>query len=488
VKTRREILGAAVMLPAVTGLAAAQEEGTAPQPGWLKEIAAQLQAELKLPAVWVAANTDGRVEAAVVGVRKFGDPTAAKVDDRLTIASISKPMAGLWIATLVDQGKLTYAAKVLDLLPELSSICLPEHRDLTLGPLLTHTGGVPRDARNIPGGLRLDQFPAERLRQAREVLSTPAPAGSKGKEVYSNNGVTLAVTMAERAAGEPYETAAGRLYRERLGLSSWGVWTMDLPEDLSLPWPHSMKDGVPAPQSPRSVQFQFVRPSGGAHCTIADLVRFGNIAGNAAPLSRGLLKPETWAAITAVVPNTGTVLSSFHANGVRTTLGHSGSLGTTSSNLIVIPEWRYSFAVHTNASADSSRGTDLIQDVLRKRRAQRQVPPACGIALTSVATVDESWRNEVVPKATDPKVRIRVNFRIEAADRTGDLQTLVKLGDVERRDDRLRGLAAGNHTLHFEFDTPKVRTAPVVVTVDSLRTAGNRVPRAAQYRTVLTLE
>ena len=59
-------------------------------------------------------------------------------------------MAGFWIATLVDRGKLTYETKVLEALPELEPSCLPEHSDITLGQLLTHTAGVIRDVRSFP--------------------------------------------------------------------------------------------------------------------------------------------------------------------------------------------------------------------------------------------------------------------------------------------------------------------------------------------------
>ena len=188
-------------------------------------------------------------------------------------------MAGLWIATLVDYGKLTYRRNttVVEALPELKEVCLPEHLGVTLGQLLTHTAGVIRDVGYIPNNLALEAYPAERVRQARVVVSSPSPAGSKGKEEYSNNGVTLAVSMAERTAGESYETASTRLFRDKLGLKSWGVWPMNLQDNDLLPWPHLIKNNTPLPQHPSSVQFQFVRPSGSAHCTITDLVRFGLI-------------------------------------------------------------------------------------------------------------------------------------------------------------------------------------------------------------------
>lgn len=94
----------------------------------------------------------------------------------------------------------------------------------------------------------------------------------------------------------------------------------------------------------------------------------------------------------------------------------------------------------------------------------------------------------VFPARTDNKIRIRVRFRVEAQEQTGDLQTLVKLGDIEQRIDRYQGLKAGNHTLRFSFDTPKTGIMPVVVTLDSLGTAGNVSPQTAHLETVLRLQ
>ena len=50
------------------------------------------------------------------------------------------------------------------------------------------------------------------------------------------------------------------------------------------------------------------------------------------------------------------------------------------------------------------------------------------------------------------------------------------------------GLALGNHTLHFEFDTPKTKATSAVIKVDALGTAGNQTPKAAIFKSELTLQ
>lgn len=493
--TRRDFLTTALLLPALPGFlqqpARSQEPG-APAADWLKDLAQQLREANNLPAVWLAFNVEDRVEAAVTGVRRWGDSAPATLEDALTVASVSKPMVGLWIATLVDQGLLDYSTKALDVLPELRDACLPEHRDITLGQLLTHTAAVVRDARNFPNNLPLEAYPAERIREAKDILSRPSPPESIGRELYSNNGVTLAATMAERVAGEPYETSAGRFFRERLRLPSWGVWPMNLPADLSLPWPHAMVNGQPAPYPPSSVQFHFDRPSGSAHCTITDLAKFGLLSTNATFGADGLLKPTLWDELLDKGQfGARTTLQSYTTWGWDLKVyDHNGSLGTTCTGLRVLPDWRTAIAIHSNASGNEfiRQALDLCLDLVRKRRAQAHPPSPCQMRLTGVATVDESWQNRVTPTLTDPFIRIRVNFHIDGNGPTGDLQTTVNLGTVERRDNRFLGLQPGNHVLHFQFDNPKVNEVPAIIKLDALGTGGNTTPNEATYASTLKIQ
>ena len=491
--TRRVLLQSALLLPLVsprlTAMARAQDASSQGE-NWLETIARQLRAEFKLPAVWLAVAIDDNVNAVAVGVRKVGDSTSATTDDLLTVASISKPMVGLWIATLVEKGKLNYTSKALAILPELAESCLPQHRDITLEQLLTHTAGLARDVPNLPLNLTLDQYPAERLRQAKVLLSTPSPEKSVGREFYSNNGLALATAMAERVAGEAYEVAAGRFYREQLGLKSWGVWPFDAPNDLSQPWPHAMKDGVATARPPRSVAFQFTRPGGSAHCTIADTARFGLIATNAQPNTNQILKISSWDTLMARVSGSRNTRGSFFLSSDKASYDHSGSLFTTRSNLQVIPDWRVSVAVHTNAECDefAGRATEMVLDAIRLSYAQTDPPPRCRITLTDINTVDENWQNIIVPKRSDDKLRVRVNLRVEARGRCGDLKTTLQVGAVTRTDNRFNGLKSGDHYINFEFDTPTQKASPTIITIDALGTAGNDTPQAARFESVLTLE
>ncbi|RYG57598.1 class A beta-lactamase-related serine hydrolase, partial [bacterium] len=188
---RRSLLKASLLIPALPKILESQvwaQPTVAANSQWLQAIAKQIQQEFNLPGFWVAVNVDGRIDAAVVGVRKLGDPTPAEIDEPFDVASVSKPMVAFWIASLVDEGKLSYDSKVLDILPELAEGCLPEHRQITLGQLLSHRAEVVMNSRNDRQGLKVAEYPAERIRQAKDILSQPSPPESIGKDFYSNNG------------------------------------------------------------------------------------------------------------------------------------------------------------------------------------------------------------------------------------------------------------------------------------------------------------
>ena len=75
-QSRRDMLMYGGLMPFAAGLfplaTYSEQAGTGTGPTWLKDIATQLQREFNLPAVWVATEINGVVEAAVVGVKKTG--------------------------------------------------------------------------------------------------------------------------------------------------------------------------------------------------------------------------------------------------------------------------------------------------------------------------------------------------------------------------------------------------------------------------------
>ncbi|RYG58708.1 hypothetical protein EON80_26660 [bacterium] len=143
-----------------------------------------------------------------------------------------------------------------------------------------------------------------------------------------------------------------------------------------------------------------------------------------------------------------------------------------------------------NASGDDilPRVQQIIFDALRLRRASAIPPPPSRIKITKMTTVDATWEKEIVPKATDDLIRVRIFFDVECNGQSGDLQSIAKLGDVVRVDDRLNGLKTGSFAIRFAFEVPKEKEVPFEITIDTLGTGKNTTPQTAHIKTTLKIQ
>jgi CubicO group peptidase (beta-lactamase class C family) len=126
------------------------------------------------------------------------------VDQRVRIASSSKPVAAAAILTLVDDGILALNDPVSKFLPEFEKTKVAS---ATLGQLLSHTSGMPR---SYPGG----RPQAGSLADFSRRIASRGSLGAPGSFQYSGVSIDIACRMAEAASGVPFEA----LIQQRL----WG--------------------------------------------------------------------------------------------------------------------------------------------------------------------------------------------------------------------------------------------------------------------------
>jgi N-acyl-D-amino-acid deacylase len=209
--------------PSVTP-AAPQEipiTGTAvPGMGSYDQIIPDLMRKYSIPGGAVAVLRDGKLLYA----RGFGhadveNKTPVQPDALFRIASVSKPITGVAIMKLVEDGQLQLEDRVAplidDLTPAPGATVDPRWEQITIRQLLNHTGGWDRDKPN--GGFD----PMFRPAIAAAAVGAPAPASAetiirymKGmpldfdpgtRFVYSNFGYAILGRVIERLSGMPYE-------------------------------------------------------------------------------------------------------------------------------------------------------------------------------------------------------------------------------------------------------------------------------------------
>jgi CubicO group peptidase (beta-lactamase class C family) len=179
-----------------------------------------LMRKYAIPGGAVAVLRDGKlIYARGFGYADVENRTPVQPDALFRIASVSKPITGVAIMKLVEEGKLKLddrvAPFIAHLTPAQGATVDPRWEQITIRHLLNHTGGWDRDKPN--GGFD----PMFRPAIAAAAVNAPAPASAekiirymKGmpldftpgeKHVYSNFGYAILGRVIERLSGMPYE-------------------------------------------------------------------------------------------------------------------------------------------------------------------------------------------------------------------------------------------------------------------------------------------
>jgi D-alanyl-D-alanine carboxypeptidase len=221
------------------------------------EIARDLVARRDLPAAMSVCATTERINFGVAGKRRSDAAPLAQPRDLFPVGSLTKSMTATLAAMLVDEGRLRWDSRVLEVLPEAATGARAEYAAVTLLDLLAHRGGIvtPGSLAALPplsGDLR-----AQRAQLAAWALAQP-PASRPIEQVeYSNAGYVLAAAVIERAANEGWESLIQRrlfaplAIRARIGMpgsggadATWGHaraengrWVALPPDDLAAELP-----------------------------------------------------------------------------------------------------------------------------------------------------------------------------------------------------------------------------------------------------------
>ncbi|WP_199200520.1 serine hydrolase domain-containing protein [Alkalicaulis satelles] len=233
------------------------------------------------PAALVAVISDEGYEIAVAGVRAHGSEAPVTQDDLWHLGSVTKPVTATLAARLVEQGVISWDARVGDVLAGLDLDIHPDLARADLTALLSHRSGMRANA-GLLTSVRLAgadgdrDAAADRRVYAREVLRRPG--GAPGEFVYSNAGYVVAALMMETAAGEAYEALMAREVFDPLGLGSAGWGPPGQPGRMDQPRGHgpglfgmgvrSHEPGADADNPPA------LNPAGRIHMNARDILTF----------------------------------------------------------------------------------------------------------------------------------------------------------------------------------------------------------------------
>lgn len=272
--------------------------------------AAQERADVgQIDALFSALQSDNAPGAAVL-VLQDGQPlfergygvanlkTLRRIDARTNfrLASVTKQFTAMAVMLLVHDGKLSYDARLTDVLPD-----FPEYGNaITVRHLLNHTSGLP-DYEDLMPKVDRSTSHGEVVRQIQddEVLellerqrTTKFPPGSSWD--YSNSGYVVLGVLVGRVSGRPF----GDFLRERifspLGMNHSIAYQKGRNEVPDRAFGHSLRSNAwrQTDQSPTSATLG----DGGVYSSLADMERWDRALREHALLGEG----EMRAAITPV--------------------------------------------------------------------------------------------------------------------------------------------------------------------------------------------
>jgi D-alanyl-D-alanine carboxypeptidase len=285
-------------------------------------------------------SVSGARETAAAGVADVDSGRALTTADRLTVASLTKPMVATATVRLWHERDIPLDAPLVDLLPDLAPDWRASRR-ISLRHLLSHTAGLRADI--PPAELEVYGNAPDALAQgARRTIQHGQiyRAGSAWR--YCNAGYALAGYALGALEGTDFEDALRFGLFARAGMADSGFDPGGFGPGGSDPGGAvGHRDG----KAVRDTYFRARRPAGGLLSTVDDVLSVAEFAMDDA------------ASFSATgVGMASSLMGSRYALGWNLSLGdrvrwHVGDWGGCHSMLIVVPERRLALTVLTNDDA-----------------------------------------------------------------------------------------------------------------------------------------
>ncbi len=311
-----------------------------------------------VPGAAIGVEYEGTEATAGYGVTSIEQPLEVDGETLFQIGSITKTVTGTLAMHLMERGELDLDVPVRRYLPELRLADEDVAARLTMRHLLTHTGGWFGDYFADPG--RGDDA-LERILPELAELPQLAPLGEIWS--YCNSGFCIAGRVLEVLTGKPYESAAGEVVLEPLGMTS----SFFLPEDVMT---HRFAVGHRVEEERTVVARPWPLPrassaAGGIVSNVRDLLRYArfHLGRERGPVSAESIARMREPSIETGEPGRNMALTWFvrDLDGVRLA-EHGGGTNGQLSLLSLAPEAGFALAILTN---HSPAGGELIREVSR---------------------------------------------------------------------------------------------------------------------------
>lgn len=322
--------------------------------------------EFDVPGMSVAIVKDGKlVLAKGYGVRKLGDPTPVDANTLFGIGSNTKAFTTAALATLVDQGKLSWDDHVYERLPGFQMYDPYVAHEMTIRDLITHRSGM-----GLGEGDLLFWPPTTYTRdEILYKLRFMKPASSfRSKFAYDNLLYMAAGQIIPAVTGVSWDDYVRTRIFSPLGMNTSNLSTRAYKPGDNVAYPHSLVDG-----KLHVVPFETldnVGPAGSINSSAAEMARWvtlqlnrGKFSDRDARLfsekqSREMWSGQTLLPINDPPPPLAALKPNFAAYALgwgirdyrgRKLVGHTGGVLGFVSRVMLVPEENLGVVLLTNA-------------------------------------------------------------------------------------------------------------------------------------------
>jgi CubicO group peptidase (beta-lactamase class C family) len=239
----------------------------------LDDVAERTLKVFHVPGLAIGIIEDGHVLVSKgFGVRRIGE--SAPVTDRtlFQIASNSKAFTSAALAILVDEKKISWDERVIDVLPAFQMSDPYVSREMRIRDLLCHRSGLALGAGDLmlfpDATLSMSQF-MEHLRYV------PLAASFRSRYAYDNVLYAVAGQVIEKAGGMPWSSFIQRRIFDRLGMAGSRAQASEIRPDDDFASAHAMNNDKlevtpPANLGPAA-------PAGAINSSVGDLLKWVNV-------------------------------------------------------------------------------------------------------------------------------------------------------------------------------------------------------------------
>jgi CubicO group peptidase (beta-lactamase class C family) len=333
----------------------------------LDEIATRTLKEFNVPGVAVGVIRDGRVLVAKgYGIRKIGESAPVTDHSLFQIASNTKAFTAAALAILIEQKKLSWDDRVIDVLPSFQMSDPYVSREMRIRDLLCHRSGLALGA----GDLMV--FPDSTLSAElfmRHLRFVPLATSFRSRYAYDNVLYTVAGQVIEKASGMSWADFIEQKIFAPLGMTE------------SRPTPERVRasDEVAAPHALNGSKLEVVEaahlgsgaPAGAINSSVNDILRWVNLQLHQGAYEGGRLfsaeqSKEMWTPhifvpipdkyppeLASLRPNfqaygLGWFLTEYHGERI---VFHTGGLAGMVTRVTLVPEKNLGIVVFTNQEA-----------------------------------------------------------------------------------------------------------------------------------------